>query len=444
MSFARKAATVAAAQVLGAAIGMVNSIISSRMLGPDGVGQLELLRQFSMLLMTCVTFGVNNAAIYFLNNRRAAADEVITVVFWFWGGLAVFVTCAATIIIELFPKYFGSYSPWFVIFYSAGVAALLGAVFVRSIMTAKLLARRIVVIDLLPHIALCLGLVALLFVGRNEPVWVIGTYSATCILLALVSFRYVSRQIRWLRRKHVHLIVQMAKYGAFLWSSNICLVLNTVLAVFLLQYFSVSASSALQFTDVGLFTRASAITLLCMLVPASIGPLLYSKWAKTADSDELRIQAEKACRLVTTYGLCCAVFLLFAGKAVISLLYGDAFIDAQDALVFLAPAVALKGRFNVYSNLLAATGKPGIVTLALIMSIVMLLAAGSCLIPLFGGRGAAISVLLANLISVGVTGWICHRQYGIRIARSSVLQPRDCLVIAKSIVDGQATEVGTP
>ena len=76
MSLVRKGVMVSAGQGVCIGVSVLVGIVFSRALGPDGMGQYELLRSTAIIAITFFCAGISNANIYFLNNRRIPAVEV--------------------------------------------------------------------------------------------------------------------------------------------------------------------------------------------------------------------------------------------------------------------------------------------------------------------------------------------------------------------------------
>jgi len=125
-----------------------------------------------------------------------------------------------------------------------------------------------------------------------------------------------------------------------------------------------------------------------------------------------------------TYGLLAAVFLMIFGKWIIWLMYGHEYLRAQEALIILAPAVAMLSLFNVCNNLLAGDGR-ALVTACILVGTVAIIATVTYLAaPVWGIRGVAAAALCGNAFTATVSLAACNRYFH--------LNPLKCLIPSRS------------
>jgi O-antigen/teichoic acid export membrane protein len=107
--------------------------------------------------------------------------------------------------------------------------------------------------------------------------------------------------------------------------------------------------------------------------------------------------------------------LLAFSTEILRIIFGEAYVPASNTLSVLAVSFVLGGIASVQTNILAGLGKPKsrakVVILAGIVNIILNL----ILIPVYGGVGAAIGLLIANIIIVTGFSSAIQREVGFRI-----------------------------
>jgi O-antigen/teichoic acid export membrane protein len=427
MSLLRKGIFVSGGQILGVGLNMIVGVLFSRKLGPDGMGQIELFRSTGVLAAVFMTLGLGQANIYFLNSVKVPVTVLATNTFKLsvWLGLVLAVGLAAAIL--LVPDYFGVVPLASTVLFSLGVGVLVGVALLRPILTARLEALRMVVVDTVNPLTLLVCGVGLALMGFMAPgpgvaVLALGNLSAMGLLLF-----YLRRDIEVRRSVDWPLMGRVAVHGVKLAASNVLYVFSTSVTVMLLRYLTPD-----RFDDVGLYTRAVAICGMVTLVPSAIGPLLYAKWSGLQGEERTR-QAEMALRLNVAYGVVSALAVFLLGKYIIWLLYGAKFMPGAIALGFLAPATFCIPIFGVCNNMLVSDGRVGI-TAFIMAGIAATVATVTYLaVPALGIRGAALGALCGNAFTAIGSLVVCFRLYGMSPARCFVLRRSDMAYVVQAL-----------
>ena len=428
MSFLRKGLLVSGGQVLAMAMSLLISVLYSRTLGPDGMGQFELFRSTSAIAMTLFTLGLGPAIIYCANSQQIPMPTMVTNVVKIalvLGGVGTGVMVAVLLV---FPAYFGHVSLIVVVGFSVGVSASMATALLRSVLVARLAARRMVTVTLARYVALLVGGGVLAVGGLMGP-------QAALIVLALSSLSALIVAVTFLRR-HIDLrlpfqwglLGRMLSYGLRLGTAGMLSILASQLTVMLLRYLRPD-----QFTDVGLYTRAVAICSLVSLVPTTIGPLLYAKWSGIGGTAR-DAQVEMATRMNVTYGLAAAVGVVVLGEYLLWVLYGAEFIAAVASLRILAPAVRFIAISSPCNNLLASDGRAAITAWMLAGTVVVVGTVSYLLIPPLGIRGAALAALCGNGFTALSGLAVCARLYGLNPARCLILRRSDLIYLRGALV----------
>jgi len=147
------------------------------------------------------------------------------------------------------------------------------------------------------------------------------------------------------------------------------------------------------FDEIGLYSRAISIINIFVMIPSSLGPLIYSKWSGV-DVITLREQLQKTIRFLLLISFICLLFIISLGDLVIVLLYGKEFSDAKSSLFILSSSVIFASITSVLINLFSSIGKPLIILRTFSFSLIITLIMSLLLIPGYGKEGASIAVLV--------------------------------------------------
>jgi O-antigen/teichoic acid export membrane protein len=421
MSFLKKGLFVSVGQASSVIFGVIGTMILARSLGKAGMGKYDLLRQAGVLSITVLSLGIGNASIFILNKQGEDYKKIVNLVIRFLMGVALVLLVGFTFLTLGYPRYFGEISPLVAIYYSVGISALLSINLLRALYVAWLNIKRILMADVLPSIFIVVGLLVLWHQNKLNTEWALTIYATGNILtmfgllyaiFPLISFRiHVSRRL-WGR---------IVSIGWKLLASNIFQVLSPALALLVLRYKTMVTEG---FGIVGLYTRASALCGLAMLIPNAFGPLLYSKWT-SSNHEEQKSSFEYAARLSFAYGVIIATILIVAGRYALFILYGRGFAAAQDAVYALAPSVALFTVTSAFINYFASVGKPEISAILLALSAAITISITSILVPRIGILGPGIALSIAQLFTVAAFSYLAKRLHGISISRSFILKRKD-------------------
>lgn len=419
MSFLRKGLFVSAGNIFGVVLSLLAGILFSRLLGPDGVGQIQLFRSVSLTLTTLLAMGIGQASIYFLNNRKVPPEQIVSDSLRLSIVVGTVLAIALTGSFLLKPDYFGEVSPVTAVFYALGASALFAMSLLRPVLTAQLSVRRLVMVEVIQHVFLlaAAGALALAQTLTTELALVVsagGYWISLAFLLA-----YLRRYIRFRLPFDWHLLVDVIKYGVRLAAANVLYIVASNVTVMLLRLFSQE-----DFTEVGLYTRAVTLSNLVVLVPRAISRLLYAKWSGLP-VEQKRRQVEMASRMNTTYGLAAAAFAIVFGKLLLALLYGEEFVAGYGAMVLLAPAIVFTTLQSPCIQLLSSEGRAGLTVWAMAGTVIVIGVTSVLAIPSLGIHGAALAALLGNAFAALALLGVTTRLYGVRPLHCVIMRTAD-------------------
>ena len=138
MSFLRKAVVISGGTLSTAAMGMVQSVVIARALGPDDTGQFRLAITLSTTVVSFLVFGLSQSNVYFLNKKKADPASILSNSLLY---STVLGTVSGGVIYALFtylPGYTGHYPAAVVAAFAAAMPLLHLAIVLRPILIAKM------------------------------------------------------------------------------------------------------------------------------------------------------------------------------------------------------------------------------------------------------------------------------------------------------------------
>lgn len=419
MTFLRQSIVSLLGKVGGAFLGMISGILLARLMGPQGLGQYQLFLSTQTLVVTIFSLGVGNASIYFINKRSFDKATVITVILRNFIPISIGVSLLFGFMVLVFPSYFGSVSILALFVFVTGTGSLLFTLFLRPLLYTEQKILKLAILMLIPTSVLLLGLTISFFFVHIEvevplSLWGVGNVVVLVILLR----HYHGYYVRKIGRK-TSILKKLFGYGIKLSASNLVTVINANLVIFLIKGLAKDG-----FEDVGVFSRATAITTMIMMIPNSIGPLLYSNWSGKGKA-ELRSEISQKLRILlfSTFVVC--VFVFIFRSQIVSLLYGPLFLEAAIILPILILASLFYTVTEVWNNVFASIGSAGITLIVFIVSSFVIFLIGILAIHDFGIVGAAYAVLAGAAANAVVLSYLGKRRFALKLFDTFIIRKTD-------------------
>ena len=324
MSFIKNVYLSLSGSVLLLLLNFFIGIILARTLAPDGLGQYSLAISLVTILGVIVSLGLGNASIYYINNKkRNAADIIQTVVRT--SLLLASVSFVASLFIFQNEKYFGVMTTQVIIF-----VALYGFCFVVSenlikLMLAFMWIGQFVSAQIIPV------LVFLILLSTGYYNGVLKTQDALLYIslgqiAGVLTLLFFLRNFLFIKaRASLDQVVSLAKYGSTMNLSYIALLLNNELGLFLIRQFTT------EFSEVGYYRLAIRLAGDLSVIPNSLSPLFFSKWS-TTDEDIRVKEVERVSRIFLLLTLAGILAFEVISEEFIVFIYGAPYQPAVPVL----------------------------------------------------------------------------------------------------------------
>ena len=176
---------------------------------------------------------------------------------------------------------------------------------------------------------------------------------------------------------------------------------------------------------IGLYIAASQLPKMLLMVPNTIGNVLFSSLARAlANKNEQLVQTyiQATTRFVLiTLAPCCVIMAQHA-EQVMALIFSKPFVAGAPYLRWQLVAVMIQAVFGIVLEVLGAAAHYARSIFILLALVPLALGLNIVLIPQYGAMGALASLVLTNLIGVAVAASFVHRRYGAIVAPLTVLR----------------------
>ena len=391
MSYLKQSASTLGTQILLMITGLATGVIVARVLGPELKGQAALLGNLTEILFMCASFGLGSAFSFFTAKKRYPFKQIMT-----------FALVAALLLGALvnglfylsWPLHSSMWQgvPFKLVFFSTVLAVIyLYSNYLLRIVVGhgKIYSMNIAyAVRTLTNFILVLILVFVLRLGLQ------GVVFALCLavlfqtaVLAVMLKRDILPVLFW----DTTFFRATLAYGIKAHALLIINFLNYRLDIFLLQYLTSDS------TTVGYYSLAVGMAELIWLVPNSVVAPLFSGVA-ISDAVDRSVITLRTCRWSLIFLVILAIFGVFLGRPFIGYLYGAEYLPAFSPFLWLLPGICLFPLFKLLVIDLAARGFPGYGTIASAIALLVNIGANIILIPLYGGKGAAMATSLSYIL----------------------------------------------
>lgn len=391
-------------RVLGIALGFGASVITSRILGPEGRGQFATAACLGAIGVQFGNLGLPAANTYFVSRDRrklsAAVGNSLLVSFVLGSFGAVAALSVFTMFPELAPVQ-GALLWLGLLSVPLGLCLLLMQNLLLAIQEIRAFNQQ----ELSHKILALVLMLCLVPLGWVSPQSVIAVGLAASLIVSVQAIRTVVRHLEH-RRPHVSLATLrnglhygLKAYWAALF--GFLVIRSDLLMVHMLRGDGPS----------GLYSIAATCADFLMILPIVIGSLLFPRLAQLTDKAEqwrLTRQTLKTLTPIMVIGLG-ACFL--AAEPLIALAYGQPFAPASTAVLWLLPGILAMSVNTILMNCFAAQGMPPVTVYSPGLALIANIWLNLWLIPLWGIRGAAISssISYAMMVLISAGYILSHR-----------------------------------
>ena len=360
---------------------VVLGIILANKLGPDGTGLYATIMVVPMLAGTIAKLGVKRSTIYHLGKKIYPEKEIISSLIY----LAIFISVLWGIF-SYFSFYFvesaGQNLPLIMIVLAMIPFSLI-VNFSIGVFVGKRMMRKFNIFQWLPDLLeLVFILIFLAFFGLDVEKALYALLFAN-VVLSVYAIYLVNKYVEISFKFYPKIVLAMLKLGLVFAASLLVLKLHYRIDILLLEKLS-------GVKEVGLYSLAARFAQKWQ-VPFTVGAVIVSRSANTANLGRLQENINKLLRLSFLGGIMASIILYFIAPYIIPFLYGARFSDSIDMIRAILPGILMLIVINTLTNYFAGQGNAWNIFVVNAISLVLNIMLNLWWIPLWGGLGAAMA-----------------------------------------------------
>ncbi len=408
-------------QLIATGLGVVNGLLTARLLGPAAKGDYALVVMLPALVMVLIQLGLPQALGYY-----TARSHVIGIVRRALGLNVPLSSSAIVVTVALLPVLQQTIvrgpSTESLLLGLMVIPVTLNATFMTGIVLGRQAVRWSLIANAVSSIALTaliVTLVGILGLGLTGAIvaFLIGTLIQSTIFL--VGAIRVTGAIPDRRPVSVG---QLLRYGLSLYPGTLTSFFNYRLDIFIIAWLLPDPSAPL-----GYYSMAVSIAEMVFFLPNSVATLFFPRVAGT-DRETADASLGPIARITLVIAAIAAIAVIPASILLIAIVL-PAFGPSLAPLFILLPGVVALSVGNVASGYLAGVGRTALVSTINIVGFTVNVAANIVLIPLFDIRGAAAASLLSYSLTALASTIVASRLSGRSLGELWLPRPADIRTI---------------
>lgn len=361
-------------------VGIINSIVTARYLGPENNGIIAALAVYPSLFMSIGSLGVRQSTAYFLGKQIHSEKDIKRTITQIWFFTSVLSVCVCFLLMRYLSKS-GDNLYWLVLSlipipfalfntYNAGV--FLGKNEIRNF-------NRINWIP--PFVSLLLVCMLVIAFALGVSGYLLAAIGGPVVMSLILLFK--NNFIRSFSLNfNIKIIKDMLSLGIVYAISLLIINLNYKIDVILLDRLSTAY-------ETGIYSKGSNIIQYLWNIPMILSTIVFARSASAKNGRAFSFKVAQLLRLsFIVIGTGALLMVAFADYIIIGM-YGLAFEESINVLRILAPGVVLLTVFKVMNMDLAGKGKPWVAMKAMIPSLVVNIILNFMLIPEYGSIGSS-------------------------------------------------------
>lgn len=371
-------------------VSILTTIVTSRMLGPDGKGVLSVANNVITFLILILGFGLEASNVFYIGKNKKNVNSALGVNL----AIALFSSVILVLMYFLNLKYNLKFlkglddKTLIVVFLTIPILNF------KSTSISILLGLQEVIkynkVNIIDKITTFILLIIFIF-SLKTPYWVIVS-NAISVIVMLIILMYILINKKSYRITFDNILFKdMIKYGIKNQIGNIIQLLNYRLDVFIINYF-------LPVAQVGIYTNAVALGETMWQVSGSVATVVYPMTTNSTDKLKMKDFINKTTRITFYIVLICSLVLVLLSKPIILILLGKDFLGSADALIYLIPGISVFSISKIIANYIAGVGMLEKNIIASTVSCIATVILDLILIPRIGIIGASIATSISYIV----------------------------------------------
>jgi O-antigen/teichoic acid export membrane protein len=373
------------------AVNLGSGIITARVLGPHGRGELAAITVWPQTVAYLATLGIPGAVVYYIRTVPKSGREVLTAAIALSMGFGLIATVAGVTIAA--PLAIGHYGAGVLraaqFFMLLAPAGLIGLVVVGALQ-ARLEFRIANMLALAPPLMALILLLAML------PAHLLTPFTAA-LAAVIPSLLFTGLVLRYLFRTYTFSLRGLATWFRPLLGYGV-----RAYPIDLIGTFAASIDQAIVVglvgpVALGWYAVALRGSRIVGTMQQAVAPVLFSRAAGRPREQVVAI-AGRSARVTTVLAAVGTGVLALAANQVFGLIYGKGFLPATPVFRLLLLEALLAGLARLLGQAFFALGRPGTIAGLQAVGLGMLVALLLVLVPRFGILGAGLALLVSTTL----------------------------------------------
>ena len=428
MSFLRKALLINTTEFFCLVIAAFQSIVLTRVLGPEGIGQYAVINSAMMVILQIASFGFPLSFLYHSQRNPGNSSEYLINTIW---AIALLGTVGGIVLSALVcfrTSYFGAVPRFMALALVVYVPIHLQGFVARAVLLIKIQSRKISLMRILSIAGSFVPIVVFSLLGILNVYLAILCVMLAALTMAVAGWSSARPSLDFSKRLSLKLCGKLGFMGIRLSWADIMIVVNGQISILIIKYLID------DFDSVGYFSRGLRIAALAVTAGQAVMPLLFSRWASISES-LLSVHVEKVMRVASTFAVVMIGIILLTGKWIIVLFYGRDFLPAVQPMMILLPGAVLYLLSKTLIALLSSRGLPEVSAIFLIIGLVVNVVLSWYLIPFAGIAGAAWASTASNIALLCGLMFAVKRKFSVRVKQCLFVNSNDVNSIINTLLD---------
>ncbi len=397
--FIRQVSETYLTRVLIVALGLVNSVLVTRILGPEGRGLFAVAAAVAAIGVQLGNLGLHSSNTYQVSREPRVLPLLL-------GNSLLVSAAAAALALVAYPLLLwrpglapvtGALLPLTLAAIPAGLASLL----LQNLLIGTLQIHTYNVIDFATRVLAIALIAATVPIGLTSPETVFALVQLTVVIGVAWAFFAIRRGLHAPVRVAPELLRHGLQYGLRAYIASLFMFLVLRSDVVLVSYLRGPR-------ETGYYSIAVGLADVLLMLPTVVGTVLFPRLSAAADLEQrwrLSRKVLKVMLLVTPLAL---LATLVAAPFLIRLAYGPAFDPSFAAVAWLLPGIGFYTINTILMNLFAACGMPPISFTSPLVALIANVLLNLLLVPTWGFVAASVSSSLCYGLMLAMSVWYTY------------------------------------
>lgn len=371
-------------------LGLFNTILTARYLGPEGNGIIAAVMVYPNLFMTIGALGIQQATTYYVGQKRFNLSQIYGAVLAILIFTTAFCMISCYILIHYLTK--GHYSNLLVFWAIISLPFGFYTTYSSGIFLGLQKIKQYNSVNWIPSV---INLVFTFLFIAVFPFGVPGSMAGTFLGVFILSFMvyFMIKKIVPVKPRFDFVIIRgVLKLGLIYAATAMIAVLNYKADIVLLERYSNSY-------QLGIYSKGAILVELLWQIPTVLSTITFSRSTAAKDPKAFSLKVCSLLRFASVLILILSILFYFSAHFVIALMYGKAFDGSADVIKILLPGVVLMTIYKVLYMDIAGKGKPWKSIEAMLPAVIVNIALNIWWIPKYGANGSAMASMVSYSLS---------------------------------------------